>query len=101
MEETFSQFSSVAQSCPTLCYPVDCSTPGYPVHHQLLELTQTHGHRVVMPSNHLILCRPILLLPSIFPRSFQMNQFFTSGSQSIEASASASVLPMIFRIDFL
>ena len=43
---TFSsvQFSSVAQSCPTLCYPVDYSTPGLPVHHQLPEFTQTHVH---------------------------------------------------------
>ena len=38
------QFSSVAQSCPTLCDPMDCSTPGFPAHHQLLELTQTHVH---------------------------------------------------------
>ena len=43
------------------------STPGLPVHHQLLESTQTHVHCVMMPSNHLILCRPLLLLPSIFP----------------------------------
>ena len=40
------QFSSVAQSCPTLCDPMDCSTPGFPVHHQLLELAQTHVHQV-------------------------------------------------------
>ena len=40
------QFSSVAQLCPTLCDPMDCSTPGFPVHHQLLELAQTHVHRV-------------------------------------------------------
>ena len=40
------QFSSVTQSCLTLCDPVDCTTPGFPVHHQLLELTQTHVHRV-------------------------------------------------------
>ena len=40
------QFNSVAQLCPTLCDPVDCSTPGFPVHHQLLELAQTHVHRV-------------------------------------------------------
>ena len=50
---------------------MNCSTPGLPVHHQLPEFTQTHVHRVggksVMPSNHLILCRPLLLLPSIFP----------------------------------
>ena len=61
------QFSSVAQSCQTLCNPMDCSTPGLPVHHQLLEFTQTHVHESVMPSNHLILCCPLLLLPSIFP----------------------------------
>ena len=41
-----SQFSSVAQSCPTLCDPMNCSTPGLPVHHHLPEFTQTHGHRV-------------------------------------------------------
>ena len=61
------QLSSVAQSCPTLCDPMDRSTPGLPVHHQLLKFTQTHPIESVMPSNHLILCRPLLLLPSIFP----------------------------------
>ena len=61
------QFSSVAQSCPTLCDPMDCSTPGLPVHYQLPELTQTHAHESVMPSNHLSLCCPLLLPPSIFP----------------------------------
>ena len=40
------QLSSIAQSCPTLCDPMDCSTPGLPVHHQLSELAQTHVHRV-------------------------------------------------------
>ena len=48
------QFSSVAQSCPTLCGPMDCSMPAFPVHHQLLELTQTHVHQVgdaVQPSH--------------------------------------------------
>ena len=60
-------FSSVAQSCPTLCNPMDCSTPGLPVHHQLLEFTQTHIHWISMPSGHLILCYPFLLPPSIFP----------------------------------
>ena len=46
---------------------MDCSTPGFPVHHQFLGLTQTHVIKWVMPSNHLILCRPLLFLPSIFP----------------------------------
>ena len=46
---------------------MDCSTPGFPVHHQILKLTQTHPIKSVMPSNHLILCCPLLLSPSIFP----------------------------------
>ena len=60
-------FSSVTQLCLTLCDPMDCSTPGLPVHHHLPELTQTHVHRVsdaIQPSH---LCRPLLLQPSIFP----------------------------------
>ena len=60
-------FSSVAQSCPTLCDPMDHSMPGLPVHHQLPESTKPMSIKSVMPSNHLILCRPLLLLPSIFP----------------------------------
>ena len=64
------QFSSVAQLCPTLCDPVNCSTPGLPVHHQLLEFTQTHVHQVDVPSSHLILCHPLLLLP---PRICRFN----------------------------
>ena len=59
------QFSSVAQSCPTLCDPTDCSTPGLPIHHQLPEFTQTHVIKSVMPFNHLIFCHPLLLPPSI------------------------------------
>ena len=61
------QFSAVAQLCLTLCDPMNRSMPGLPVHHQLLEFTQTHVIESVMPSNHLILCHPLLLLPSIFP----------------------------------
>ena len=61
------QFSSVTQSCPTLCYPMNRSTPGLPVHHQLPEFTQTHVLELVMLSSHLILHHPFLLLPSIFP----------------------------------
>ena len=69
MKKTFSsvQFSSVAQSCPTLCDPMNCSTPGLPVHHQLPESTQTRVHWVsddIQPSHPLC---PLLLLPSIFP----------------------------------
>ena len=61
------QFSSVAQSCLNLYNPVDCSMPGLPVLDHLLELAQTHHHRVVMPSNHFVLRHPLLLLPLIFP----------------------------------
>ena len=58
-------FSSVAQSCPALCDPMNHSTPGLPVHHQLPSLPKPMSIESVMPSNHLILCCP-LLLPSIF-----------------------------------
>ena len=61
------QFSSVAQSCLTLCNPMNHSTPGLPVHHQLPEFTQTQSIESVMPSSHLILCRPLSLLPPIPP----------------------------------
>ena len=61
------QFSSVAQSCPTLCDPMNRSTPGLPVHHQLPEFTQTLSIESVMSSSHLILCRPLVLLPPIPP----------------------------------
>ena len=63
------QFSSDAQLQPTLCDPMDCSTPGFPGHHQLLELLKLMCIELVMPSNYVILCHP-LLLPSIFPSIF-------------------------------
>ena len=68
------QFSSVAQSCPTLCRPMNCSTPGLPVHHQLLEFTQTHGHRVsdaIQPSHPLSSPSPPTPNPSQHQRLFQ------------------------------
>ena len=61
------QFSSVAQSCPTLCDPMNHSTPGLPVHHHLKQFTQTHVIESVMPSRYLILCCPLFLLPAIPP----------------------------------
>ena len=103
------QSSSVAQSCPTLCDPMDCSMPGFPVHHHLLELVQTHVHRVKMPSNHLILCCPLLLLPWIFPsiRGFSNESVlrirwpkYWSFSFSISSSKEYSRL-ISFRIDWL
>ena len=73
------QIRSVAESCPTLCDPINRSTPGLPVHHQPPEFTQTHVHRVsdaIQPSHP---CRPFLLLPPIPPsirESFPMSQLF-------------------------
>ena len=90
------QFRSVAQACPTLRDPMDCSTPGLPVHHQLLEPTQTHVHWVgdaIQPSHPLLsLSPPTLSFPA--SGSFQMSQLFASGGQSIGVSASTLVLPM-------
>ena len=59
--------SSVAQTCPALFGPMDCSRPGLPVHHQLPGLLTLMSIESVMPSSHLILCRPLLLLPPILP----------------------------------
>ena len=69
---------------------MDCSKPGVPVHHQLLEFTQTPVHWVSDAIQHLILCRPLFLLPSVFPRSgsFQMNQLSASGGLSFNISPS-------------
>ena len=79
------QFSPVVQSCPTLCDPMNRSTPGLPVHHQLPEFTQTHVHWVGDASSHLILCRPLLLLPPIPP--------------SIRVFSSESALSMSFSFN--
>ena len=90
------QFSSVAQSCPTLCDPKNCSTPGLPVHHQLLEFTQTHIHRVsdaIQPSHPLSSPSPPAPSPSQHQSFFPMSQLFAWGGQSTGVSASASVLP--------
>ena len=68
------QFSSVAQSCPTLCYPMNRSTPGLPLHHQLLEFTQTHVHRVsdaIQPSHPLSSPSPPAPYPSQHQSLFQ------------------------------
>ena len=75
---------------------MDCSTPGFPVHHQLLELAQTYVHRVgdtIQPSHPLSSPSPPAFDLSQH-QSFPMSQFFTIGGQSIRISASASVLPM-------
>ena len=57
----------VAKLCVTLCDPINCSMPGFPVLHYLPEFAQTHAHWSIIPSNHIILCHPLLLLSSIFP----------------------------------
>ena len=64
---TIFQFSSVAQLCPTLCNPMNCSMQSLPLHHQLPEFTQLMSIESVMPSSHPILCHPLLHLPPIPP----------------------------------
>ena len=90
------QLSSVTQSCPTLCDPMNHSTPGLPVHHQFLESTQTYVHRVgdaIQPSH-------LLLSPSPSAFSLSQHQVFSSESalcidgQSIEALAVSLILSM-------
>ena len=88
-------FTSITQSCPTLCDPMDCSTPGLPVHHQYPELSQTHVHWVgdaIQPSHPL---SSPSSCPQSFPASgsFPMSQLFTWGGQGPGVSASASFLP--------
>ena len=89
------QFSSVAQSCPALCNPMNRSTPGLPVHHQLPEFTQTQVHRVsdaIQPSHPL---SPFSSCPQSLSasESFPMSQLFAWDGQSIGVSALASFLP--------
>ena len=91
------QFSSVSQSCPTLVDPMDCRMPGFPVHHHLLELPQTHVHWVsdaIQPSHPLSSPYPPAFNLFQHQGFFLMSRLFTSGDQSIGTSASASVLPM-------
>ena len=89
------EFSLVTQSILTLCDPMDCSMPGFPVHYQLLYLTQTHGHQVWCHSTILssVILFSICLQSSQAWGSFPRSLFFSIGGQSIGVSASASVLP--------
>ena len=87
---------AVAKLCPTLCDPMDCSMPGLPVHHQLLEFTQTHVHRVgdaIQPSHPLSPASLLALNLSQHQGLFQW-VFFASDGQNIGVLASAEVLPM-------
>ena len=90
------QFSSVAQSCPTLCDPMNRSTPGLPVHHQVPEFTQTHVHLVgdaIQPSHPLSSPSPPAPNPSQHQGLFQW-VLFPWGGPTIGVSALASVLPI-------
>ena len=86
-------------SCVWLCDSIDSSTPGSPVHHQLQSLLKLMFIESVMPSNHVILCRPFLLPPLIFPsiRVFSSESALRIRWPSIGVSASTSVLPMNIR----
>ena len=88
------QFRSVTQTCPTICDPMDCSTPDFRDHHHLLELAQTHVCQVgdAIQSYLLSSLSPPAFSPSQHQGLFPVSQFFASGGQSIGASASASVL---------
>ena len=89
-------FSSVTQSCPTLCNHMDCSTPGLSVHHQLPEFTQIHVHWVgdaIQPSHPLLSPSPLSFSLSQH-QGLSLSQLFTLGGWSIGVSTSASVLPM-------
>ena len=91
------QFSSVTQSCSTLCNPMNHSTPGLPVHHQLPEPTQTHVHCVgdaIQPSHLLLSPSPPALNLFHYQGLFKWVRISASGGPSILVSASASVLPM-------
>ena len=92
-------FSSVTQSCLTPCDPMDCSTPGFPVHHQLPELAQIHVHWVgeaIPPSSVVPFSHCLQSLPA--SGSFLMSHFFASGGQRVRVSASASVLPVNIQL---
>ena len=97
------QFTSVTQSSLTLCNPMDCSTPGFPVHHQHLELAQTHVHLVsdaIQPISSSVI--PFSSCLQSFPAegAFLMSQLFASGGQTTGGSASASVLPKSIQDSF-
>ena len=104
-----SQFSSVAQLCPILCDPMDCSMPSFPVHHELIELAQTQVYQVgdaIQPSHPLSsLSPPAFNLAA--SGSFPMSQYFESGGQSIASFSFSNTPPseysglISFRIDWL
>ena len=96
---SYTQFSSVAQSYLTLCNPVGCSTPGFPVLHQLPELLKFMPIELVMPSNYLIHCGPLLLLSSIFPNIRVFS--WVSSSHQLAKVLELQLQQWIFRTDLL
>ena len=96
------QFSSVTQSCPSLCDSMNCCTPGLPVHHQLPEFTQIHVHWIgdAIQTSHPVV--PFSSCPQSSPASgsFKMSQLFASDGQSIGVSASISVFSMNIQDQF-
>ena len=92
------QLSSVTQSWPTLCNPMKCSMPGFPILHYLLGLLKLMSIESVMPSNHLILCHPLLLLPSIF-RSIRWPKHWSFNFSISPSNEYSGLIP--FRMDWL
>ena len=90
------QFSSVAQSCPTLCDPIIAASQASLSMTNSWSSLKLMSFESVIPSNHLIFCHPLLLVPSIFPniRVFSNESALASGGQNLGTSASTSVLPM-------
>ena len=98
------QFSSVTQSCPTLSDPMDCSTPGFPVNHQLLELAQTHVHQVddaIQPSHPLLSASPPAFNLSQHQGLFQRVSSSHQLSKVLEFQLQRQSFQWIFRTDFL
>jgi len=99
-----SDISSVTQSCPTLCDPMDCSTPGFPVHHQLLELIQTHVHWVsdaIQPSHPLSPPSPPVFNLSQHRSLFKWGSSLHQLAKILKIQHQHQSFQWIFRIDFL
>ena len=98
------QFSSVSQMCPTLCDPMDCSMPGFPVHHQLPEFTQTHVHwasDAIQPSHPLSSPSPPAVNPSQHQGLFQWLSSLHWVAEVLELQLQHQSFQWIFRTDFL
>ena len=98
------EFSSVTQSCLTLCDPMDCSMPGFPVYQQLLELAQTHVHQVsnaIQPSHPLSSPSPPTLNLSLNQGLFKWVNFLHQVAEVLEFQLQHQSFQWIFRTDFL